>query len=149
MTLSTAKRTLTIFLLSPLALLLVAACGVQEQGGGGGENAVKVGNFTDWDANNNELSQQEFNQGVFGSIDADSSGAISQKEFNAFSKNQPWFNNINANFADWDANNNNELTQKEFSQGATNANLFGGWDANNNDMLVEREFRQGLEKPKG
>ncbi len=104
MTVSTAKRTLTIFLLSPFALLLGAACGGeqgagggQEQGaGGGGYKAVNVGNFTDWDANNNA-----------------------------------------------------ELTQREFTQGAKNVNLFGEWDANNNNVLVEREFRQGLEKPKG
>ncbi len=150
MTVSTAKRTLTIFLLSPFALLLVAACSGQEQGAGGGDNAVNVGNFTDWDANNNdELTQREFNEGVFGNIDTDTNGAISQKEFNAFSKNQSWLNNINANFADWDANNDNELTQKEFSQGAKNVNLFGEWDANNNNVLVEREFREGLEKPRG
>ena len=97
MTISTAKRTLTVFLLSAFALLLGAACGGQEQGaGGGGDNAVNVGNFTDWDANNND-----------------------------------------------------ELTQREFTQGAKNVNLFGEWDANNNNVLVEREFRQGLEKPKG
>ena len=53
------------------------------------------------------------------------------------------------NFTDWDANNNDELTQKEFNQGATDANLVGEWDTNNYDVLVEREFRQGLEKPKG
>ncbi len=96
MTVSTAKRTLTIFLLSPFALLLVAACGGQEQGGGGGDKAVNVGNF-----------------------------------------------------ADWDANSNNDLTQQEFNQGAENVELFGGWDADNNNVLVEREFREGLEKPRG
>jgi len=106
--------------------------------------------LTGWDANNNdELTQSEFNEGVFGSIDADNSGTISQKEFNAFSKNESWLNNINANFADWDVNNNDELTQGEFTQGAKNINLFGPWDADNNNVLVEREFRQGLEKPKG
>ncbi len=152
---STAKRTLTILLLSPFALLLGAACGGEqeaggeEQGAGGGDQAVNV-NFTDWDANNNdELTQKEFNEGVFGSIDADNSGTISEKEFNAFSKNGPWFNNINANFTDWDANNNDELTQKEFAQGAKNVNLFGDWDADNNNLLDEREFQAGMEKPKG
>ena len=150
MTVSTAKRTLAIFLLSPFALLLVAACGGQEQGGGDGEDAVNVGNFADWDVNkNNELSQQEFNQGVFENIDADTSGTITEEEFNAFSQNKPWFNNIDANFADWDVNKNNELSQQEFNQGAGKVELFGEWDADNNNVLVESEFREGLEKPRG
>ncbi len=64
-------KTLTL-LLSLFMLLVVAACGgneeatgggEQEANGGGGEEAANVGNFADRDTDNNDvIDQNEFNQ---------------------------------------------------------------------------------------
>ena len=51
-------------------------------------------------------------------------------------------------FNDWDLNNNDELTQKEFNQSIDDV-IFDEWDADNNNLVGEKEFQAGMEKPKG
>jgi hypothetical protein len=111
MEVSIAKRTLAV-LLSLSVLLLGAACGEEAGAGGDGEAQAPVGDFNDWDANNNdEINQQEFNEGVFGNWDANNSGNIEEEEFNTAT--DAWFGNFNGNFSDWDANNNDEMYARE------------------------------------
>ncbi len=61
MRVSIAKRSaLTLLVLSLFVLFLGTACGGNEEatgsgGAGGGEEAAGIGNFNDWDANNNEV----------------------------------------------------------------------------------------------
>lgn len=132
-------------------LLGVAACGGTEEeaaGGGegqeangGGEQAAVADDFNAFDAdNNNELSQGEFDEGVFGNLDTDTSGTIGEDEFNAGS--ETWFGDSTANFNDFDADNNNELSQQEFNEGAAGAGLFAGFDADANDVIDENEFSE-------
>lgn len=97
MRVSIAKRSaLTLLLLSLVVLFLGTACGGNEETTGSGgagdvEEAAGIGNFNDWDANNNEvLNQEEFNEGIqsnglFEEWDADNNNVIAENEFNDMS----------------------------------------------------------------
>jgi hypothetical protein len=145
MRVSIAKRSaLTLLLLSLVVLSLGTACGGNEETTGSGgagdvEEAAGIGNFNDWDANNNdELNQKEFSLGAFGNWDANNNDEITQEEFNTGT--DTWFGNYNGNFNDWDANNNEVLNQEEFNEGIQSNGLFEEWDADNNNVIAENEF---------
>jgi len=147
MTVSTRRSTLAL-LLGLFVLVLGVACGGNEEAtgggeqqanGGGGEEAAGIGDFADWDANNNdEINQQEFSVNVFENWDTNNDDEITQEEFNTGANN--WFEDFDGNFNEWNTNNDEVLTQEEFNLGVADTDLFEGSDANNNGAIVENEF---------
>ena len=48
-----------------------------------------------------------------------------------------------AELRDWDADNDNRLTQEEFNAGLEDAGAFEDWDANDDGLLDKDEFGEG------
>lgn len=49
-----------------------------------------------------------------------------------------------ANMNDWDTNTDQRLDQTEFSTGFKQRGLYDKWDADNNDVLTNEEFTAGI-----
>lgn len=47
-------------------------------------------------------------------------------------------------FADWDTNNDGQLSKEEFQAGYEETTLFNDWDVNDDGVLDEDEFSSGL-----
>lgn len=142
------KKPLTVGL-SLFVLLGVAACGGEEEEAGiedeapGNDVALVAEDYNEFDADNNdELSVDEFNEGVYENFDTDASETIGEDEFNAGSN--VLYNDYDGNFADLDADNNDELGQDEFNASVEDSGLYGEFDADNANGIAEEEFSEGI-----
>jgi Ca2+-binding EF-hand superfamily protein len=99
----------------------------------GSTSAFAQKDFSNWDNDNNgAVSQQEFAQGIkkqgfFDRWDDDGNGQLNRDEFQEVG--------ANTDFETFDANNDDYLTEDEFSTG-----FYDTWDADNDTMLSENEW---------
>ncbi|RDV14476.1 DUF4625 domain-containing protein [Pontibacter diazotrophicus] len=95
-----------------------------------------------WDANNNNsLDQTEFGTTFFQTWDLDDDGTITQDEWNEFAGD---FGMEDADWDDWDANNDNQLDQTELNAGILTSGWYTNWDVNNDGMITQEEYTAGI-----
>jgi hypothetical protein len=99
--------------------------------------------FKEWDKNNDsKLDQKEFTNNMYTVFDADQNDRIEEKEFNVLTNNVDAVED--AEFDDWDDNDNNWLDNEEFAEQFDEADIFDAFDANDNDTVDYNEYGEGL-----
>lgn len=99
--------------------------------------------FDDNDVNTDgSFDNNEFNGSFFTSFDLNNNNFIEEDEFNTSRGN--FRANTTTNFTDLDANNDSRLEIAEFQSDFEANNFFGDFDADVNNTITAREFSDGV-----
>ena len=99
------------------------------------------GVYQNWHNKSGQLTQVDFNAGIFARWDANQDGQLDPKEYTA--GNAMWKTQYGNNFSVWDTNRDNLLTSTEFNNGINETGIYTKWDSNRDGTISQSEFNEG------